>query len=65
MTNDPVTPEIARQVLQEHDSRRSEECQRAISDALLRFACILVPEIIITGNQITASVRILPRPRSE
>ena len=23
------------------------------------------PEIIITGNQITASVRILPRPRSE
>jgi len=64
MTTDPVTPDIARQILQDDDSRRVQDCQSAINDALLRFACILVPEIVITGNQITASVRILPRPRT-
>jgi len=42
--------------------RRKTACESVIADALRRFSCILVPETIITGNQVTASVRILARP---
>ena len=43
-------------------SDRVRECQDAIQRELARYSCIMVPEIMITGNQITHSVRILARP---
>ena len=57
-----VTAAAARMILAEHNSTRATKCRAAIQAALKRYSCIMVPETIITGDQITSSIRILPRP---
>jgi len=51
----------ARAVLQAAQQARSAEAQRLIQQALEQTGCVLLPEITICGEKISATIRILPR----
>jgi hypothetical protein len=51
----------ARALLQAADQARVAEAQRLIQQALAETGCVLVPEITISGERISATIRIVPR----
>ena len=57
-----LDPSAARQIIEAQQRRRVDRGQRAFERALQRHNCFIVREVIITGTQIQATIRILPRP---
>jgi len=53
--------EEARAVLQAAQQVRVSEAQRLIRQALEQTGCLLLPEITICGEKISATIRIVPR----
>jgi len=62
MTNNNGTNPDPDHTLTPQQQKRVNRCQRAIEKALNRHECLILPQYIVIGTTIKASIRILPRP---
>ena len=60
-----MTPEQARQVLEEEEKARLEECRAQVEMLCEQFQCVIVPRIVLMGSQIVESgIAYLSKPNA-
>lgn len=54
-----LSADEARQVLVAEQQRRSDQCRQAITAVLEQHRCMIVPRMIIRGNNIASDIEII------
>jgi hypothetical protein len=56
-----MTPEEAKQVIDQERKKRLSDCWRVINETLQKYACQLEPVVIIRGGEIRATVDLIAK----